>query len=71
MLTTGLVGEDPEFVEVRVCEKIRIATERAAQAGSKPVSDFLEDILIDHLSKLGYLPDPIDLKLCLSSNNQN
>ena len=68
MITTASVGGDPVFVEVRVCKEIRIAAELAAIAGSKPVSDFLEDILIDHLAKSGYLRDPVNINQCLSSN---
>ena len=68
MITTASVGGDPVFVEVRVCNKIMIAAELAANAVSKPVSDFLEDILIDHLAKSGYLRDSVDINQYLSSN---
>jgi hypothetical protein len=54
---TASVGEDPVFVEVRVCDHIRIAAERAAIAHSTTVSELLEDILISYLAKSGYFSD--------------
>ena len=58
MATTAPAGNDSEFVELRVCDKIRVAAELAASASSKPVPEFLEDILVDYLAKSGYLSDP-------------
>ena len=55
---TPLVEEESVFFEVRLCDKMRIATEAAATASSKPIPDLLEDILIAYLAKSGYLRDP-------------
>ncbi len=68
MVTIAPVGEDPVFVEVRVCNEIRIATELAAIAGSKPVSEFLEDILVDYLAKSGYLSGPVTISHSMAPN---
>ena len=61
MEMTPLVEEEPVFVEVQVCDQVRIATEAAATASSKPIPDFLEDILIAYLAKSGYLSDPVKI----------
>ena len=66
MVTVAPIGEDPVFVELRVSDKVKVAAKMAAIADSKPVSDLLEDILVDYLSKSGYLRDPVDLDSCLS-----
>ncbi|MDA0652922.1 MAG: hypothetical protein O3C49_06565 [Proteobacteria bacterium] len=50
--------DDAVLVEVRVNNNIIIAAELAAIAGSKPVSELLEDILVEYLEKTGYLSDP-------------
>ena len=64
VVKTASVGEYPVSVEVRVCYKIRIAAELAAIAKSKTASKLLEDILVDHLSKSGYLSDTAHINLC-------
>jgi hypothetical protein len=68
MVSVASIDEEPVFVEVEVGHKVRVATELAAIAGAKPVSDLLEDILVDYLSKSGYLADPIDFKKVLAAN---
>ena len=68
MVSVAPVGDDPVFVEVQVNPKVRIAAELAAIAGSKPVSEFLEDILVDYLAKSGYLEETGDAKQSLVSN---
>ena len=68
MVSVAPIGDDPVFVEVQVNSRVRIATELAAIAGSKPVSEFLEDILVDYLAKSGYLEETVDLKESLVSN---
>lgn len=68
MVPAAAVNEESVFVEIQVGRKVRIATEMAANDGSRPVSDLLEDLLIDYLSKSGYLAAPVDLKKVLASN---
>ena len=55
MATTVPLGWDPEFVELQVGDEVRIATELAALTKSKPVSDFVETILVAHLLETGFL----------------
>ena len=59
MVSTASINDSPVFVEVQVNNKVRIAAEMAAIAGSKQMSDFLEDILVDYLSTSGYLGDRV------------
>ena len=59
MAMAHVVGDDPVFVEVKVGNKIRVAVELAAIADSKPVSEFLEGILVDYLARSGYLDDSV------------
>jgi hypothetical protein len=57
MVSSGSINDSPVFVELQVNNKVRVAAEMAAIAGSKPMSDLLEDILADYLSTSGYLGD--------------
>jgi hypothetical protein len=59
MAMAHVVSDDPVFVEVQVGNKTRVAVELAAIADSKPVSEFLEGILVDYLAKSGYLDDSV------------
>lgn len=66
MVVIDPLEDDSILVEVRVNNKIWVAAELAAIAGSKPVSKFLEDILVEYLKKTGYLSDPVAISPRLS-----
>ena len=55
--STLSLAEDRDIVEVQVSQETLIATKIAAIAKSKQMSELLEDILVDHLVKAGYLSE--------------
>ena len=54
------IDGDSVTVDVKVTNETKTAAELAAIAASKPVSELMQGLLVEHLIRSGHLPATID-----------